>query len=555
LKKLFIIILLFFYSISFSQEYEEWNREFSGRTIRNILIKTYNVGESIYPDESDSLWIKRLANSLHYKTRDWVIKENLIFNEGDKINFNDLYESERLLRETNLFVEVKINILPVPGSITEADIEVITKDKWSLTYLAKYDFDNGSGYAGLKDLNFIGLGHRTDAVVTYNDDPSISWGGRFRYFVPNIKGSFINAGLRIDANKKYSLKSFNVTRPFITYTNEWIGGIELKWERNVFNLKDTTNVFVQRSFSRQNQDLWAGKVFQLDLENGLFKRNTSLITSVRVFTQNFSERPYSPFQYRVFENSTTFLFGAGIISRSFYKDRFVEDFGITEDIPVGGSLSISTGPEERELGSRWYLGFETSYTDWIEDYGYLSGRIGAGSFFKDSPEQNTFNLNLLYHSYLYRWDIWTYRLFARYDLLLGSNRLSGENTFLYSGAGLRGIERNFPSGDKRMVLNLEARIFSPYELLGFLIGGIAFTDFGLITGDNKSFFRSRLYQSYGAGLRIKNESIINAAFQLVMIFNPYHPQNKGAGFSVAFSTNFAIGIRNIEFSRPFIESF
>src|SRR5690606_7452560 len=127
------------------------------------------------------------------------------------------------------------------------------------------------------------------------------------------------------------------------------------------------------------------------------------------------------------ENSTTFLFGAGIISRSFYKDRFVEDFGITEDIPVGGSLSISTGPEERELGSRWYLGFETSYTDWIEDYGYLSGRIGTGSFFKDSPEQNTFNLNLLYHSYLYRWDIWTYRLFARYDLLLGSNRLSGEN--------------------------------------------------------------------------------------------------------------------------------
>ena len=106
-----------------------------------------------------------------------------------------------------------------------------------------------------------------------------------------------------------------------------------------------------------------------------------------------------------------------------------------------------------------------------------------------------------------------------------------------------------------MVLNLEARIFSPYELLGFVIGGVAFSDFGLIAESNRGFLSSKFYQGYGAGFRIKNESIINAAFELVFVFNPYNPQNKGAAFSVLLSTNFAIGIRQIGYSKPFVEPF
>lgn len=554
------LILLSLFSISKAQDISDmqWNKDFQGRVIRNIIIKTFNVAESLEDkiEENDVTWINNFANSLHYKTRDWVVKENLLFEKGDKINFTELYESERLLRKTNLFLEVRISIHPVPGSTTEADIEVITKDRWTLTNLTKYDPGENSGYFGLKDINFIGLGHRADAVITYNDDPSISWGGRFRYIIPNINGSFINAGLRIEANKKYSIKSLSLSRPFITYTNEWIGGIELKWERNSINITDTGGVLVSRSLSKKNQDLWAGKVFQIDADNFLFKRNSNIFTSARVFTQNFLERPYNPFQYRIFENSTIFLFGAGIITRSFYKDRFVEDFGVTEDIPIGGSISISTGPEERELNRRWYLGFETFYSDWIENYGYLSGRLGFGSFNNNNFwEQNTFNLNMIYHTYLYRWKIWTYRLFARYDLLLGTNRLSGEKTYLYSRTGMRGVDNSIPEGTKRMTLNLEARVFSPYELLGFVIGGIAFTDFGLLADNEKSFFSSRFYQAYGAGFRVKNESIINAVFELVFIFNPYLPDKKGAGFSVLLSTNFNIGIREIGFSKPFVEPF
>ncbi len=563
MSKLIIIITVLancFY-ITFAQDlaYENnWDRNLEGKTISKIFLRTLNVaGESIDGTiSSDSTWFNNLANSFHYKTRNWVIRERLLFNEGDKLNYRTLYESERLLRSSNLFLDVKINVFPSAISKDEVEIVVITKDRWTLTYLASYKPGNKSGYLGLKDNNFIGLGHTALAEVTYNNDPSVGLGGKLGYTVSNIKGTYTDFNLNFEANKKYDIKSIGLAKPFITYQTEWIAGFILKWERNTYETFDDDNNLISLPLKKNSQDLWAGRAFSVNLANNFKKSNSNLITSLRILSLNHSERPYNPMQYRIFENSTMLLFGVGIVSRNFYKDKFVQQFGTTEDIPVGESISLSTGPEKRELSNRWYIGIETAYANWYDDYGYFSGRVGIGAFRGNNQwEQNTYRVSLLYNTYLYKWNIWRYRLFMNYDLLLGYNRISGEQTYLYSGTGLRGINKAYVAGTKRMVLNLEARIFSPYELLGFVIGGVAFSDFGLIAESNRGFLSSKFYQGYGAGFRIKNESIISAAFELVFVFNPYNPQNKGAAFSVLLSTNFAIGIREIGYSKPFVESF
>jgi len=559
--KIIITVLVNCFYITFAQDlaYENnWDRSLEGKTISKIFLRTLNVaGESIDGTiSSDSTWFNNLANSFHYKTRKWVIRERLLFNEGDKLNYRTLYESERLLRSSNLFLDVKINVFPSAFSKDEVEVVVITKDRWTLTYLASYKPGNKSGYLGLKDNNFIGLGHTALAEITYNNDPLVGLGGKLGYTVSNIKGTYTDFNLNFEANKKYDIKSIGLAKPFITYQTEWIAGFKLKWERNTYETFDDNNNLISLPLKKSSQDLWAGRAFSVNLTNNFKKSNSNLITSLRILSLNHSERPYNPMQYRIFENSTMLLFGIGIVSRSFYKDKFVQQFGTTEDIPVGESISLSTGPEKRELSNRWYVGLETTYSNWYDDYGYFSGRVGIGAFRGNNQwEQNTYRLSLLYNTYLYKWNIWRYRLFMNYDLLLGYNRISGEQTFLYSGTGLRGINKAYVEGTKRMVLNLEARIFSPYELLGFVIGGVAFSDFGLIAESNKGFLSSKFYQGYGAGFRIKNESIINAAFELVFVFNPYNPQNKGAAFSVLLSTNFAIGIREIEYSKPFVEPF
>jgi hypothetical protein len=539
-------------------EYENnWDKNLEGKTISKVFIRTLNVaGESVNETPADSTWINNIANSIHYKTRSWVIRERLLFKAGDKLNYRTLYESERLLRSTNLFLDVKINVFPSAISKDEVEVVVITKDRWTLTYLASYKPGDKSGYLGLKDNNFIGLGHTAEAEITYNNDPSIGLGGKIGYTVSNIKGTYTDFRLNLEANKKYDVKSISLSRPFVTYQTDWIAGFELKWERNTYDTFDQNDKLVSLPLKQSSQDLWGGYAVPVNIANEFKKSNSNLITSLRILSLNHSERPYNPMQYRIFENSTMLLFGVGLVSRDFYKDKLVQQFGITEDIPVGESFSISTGPEKRELSDRWYLGFETAYSNWYDDYGYFSGRIGIGTFRRDNQwEQNTYRLSLLYNTYLYKWKIWRYRLFMNYDLLLGYNRISGELTYLNSSTGLRGFNKSYISGTKRMVLNLEARIFSPYQLLGFVIGGVAFSDFGLIAGSNHGFLSSRFYQGYGAGFRIKNESIINAAFELVGVFNPYNPQNKGAAFSILLSTNFAIGIRQIGYSKPFVEPF
>ena len=561
LKLIQLLLIASFFTNSFAQDApgeNNWDKNLEGKIINSIFLKTLNVaGESVDGTiSSDSTWINNLANSFHYKTRNWVIRERLLFSKGEKLNYRTIYESERLLRSSNLFLDVKINVFPSPVFRDEVEVVVITKDKWTLTYLASYKPGDKSGYLGLKDNNFVGLGHSANAVITYNNDPSTGWGGKIGYTAANIKGSYTDAHLNFEANKKYDIKSIGLTKPFITYETEWIAGFELKWERNTYEAYNENDELISLPLKKKIQDLWVGRAFPINISNGFKKSNSNLITSLRILSLNHSERPYNPMQFRIFENSTMLLLGIGLVSRSFYKDKFVQQFGTTEDIPVGGMINLSTGPEKRELSDRWYFGLETVYSNWYDDYGYFSGRVGIGVFRgKNKWEQTTYRLNLLYNTYLYKWEIWKYRIFMNYDLMLGYNRISGEQTYLYSGIGLRGINKTSVAGTKRLVSNLEARIFSPYELLGFVIGGVAFTDFGLIAESNRGFLSSRFYQGYGAGIRIKNESIISAAFELIFVFNPYNPQNKGAAFSVLLSTNFAIGIRDIGYSKPFVESF
>lgn len=526
--------------------------DLEGKRIRKITIRILNVaGYSIEDMSYDSTWFNETINSIHIKTRPHVIKERLLFKLGDTLNYISISESERLLRSTNLFSDVKIKIFQSEKIRNDVEVEVITRDKWSLTYLAAYK-PNNITYLGLKDNNFIGLGHKADVLVTRSENKLIGWGGRLRYTAPNINGSYADLSFKLEANKKRTYRSLSLIRPFITYETEWIGGFELIWDQDKHNFINQSE-FQSLSVKKNIQDFWAGKSFVI---NPFTKDiNSNIIITARVSSLNFSERPFSPFDYRIFENSTIYLIGAGLVNRSFYKDNFVEGFGITEDIPVGNLISISVGPEERELSTRWYLGAESIYSTNINRIGYVSGRLGIGAFKNiNTWEQNTYNLNFIYHSFLNNIDNWKYRFISSFDLLLGYNRISGEEIYLSSTNGLRGIDETIP-GSKRAVINFESRIFSPYSVLGFLIGGISFVDVGLIAAPNKTFFSSRLYQSYGVGLRVGNESIVNSTFGLSVIFNPYNPKKNGAAITILFSTNIILGVRPLDYFKPLLEGF
>ena len=153
-----------------------------GKTINHIYINNIDVsGPSVY-DGRD--WhpdlIGEIGNAFHFKTRQWVIKNILLFREGDKIDQQTISDSERLLRETGYFYDARINVEKgdEPGT---ADITVTTKDKWTLDPRISYSPKNNNGFTGLSDKNFLGIGHSAGISIDHNADPYIGWGGNLNY--------------------------------------------------------------------------------------------------------------------------------------------------------------------------------------------------------------------------------------------------------------------------------------------------------------------------------------------------------------------------------------
>ncbi len=143
------------------------------------------------------------------------------------------------------------------------------------------------------------------------------------------------------------------------------------------------------------------------------------------------------------------------------------------------------------------------------------------------------------------------RFFLQNDYLLGYNRFKGEQIYIHTETGLRGLNNGDKiPGTKRNILNLEARIFSPFSPLGFVLGANIFADFGLVGERNVNLVNSRMYQAYGLGIRTKNESIARTNFSISLVYNPYIPSKTSGAFSVLFTTNVIIGSRQFSFGKP-----
>ena len=65
-------------------------------------------------------------------------------------------------------------------------------------------------------------------------------------------------------------------------------------------------------------------------------------------------------------------------------------------------------------------------------------------------------------------------------------------------SGVRGYDKYYLTGNKKLVVNLENRFFTDIKIISAVIGGVIITDFGKIWKSDISKF---IY-SYGAGLRI-----------------------------------------------------
>ena len=141
--------------------------ERAGAVIGEIRVDTRNIFDPTLPGEDHSLYL--MVNRLHSVTRPAVIERMLLFHGGEPVSLQKLNETERLLRTLRIIHDVEFH--PVAYDGTKVDIEVITRDTWTLDLTGSYSRAGGDNKSrfGLKERNLLGtglsiaIGHTSDA--------------------------------------------------------------------------------------------------------------------------------------------------------------------------------------------------------------------------------------------------------------------------------------------------------------------------------------------------------------------------------------------------------
>lgn len=526
-------------------------KKYTGKFIRYIRVEKLDVfGASVNdPEDSVRTWFQNGSNSLHVDTKDWIIKDMLIFSEGQVFVPFHILESERIIRLTPYIYDVRIVPQEISSSSDSVDIIVYTQDIWSINGSADLNKSDKSGRVSFNDLNFLGYGNEFKGGLRIDRALRHGWGWEGSYTYNNIRRTFLSAKVYYLTERNREQYGLMIGRDFFSPVIGWAGGVSQDWH-NV-RYPDLLNQLQQAETIRLNrQDYWVGYAFDLKPFDPNTVNQNKFNIAARIIRTVFSQKPLFD-SMDVFQDNTFILGRLGYSYRIYYQDRFIFGLGRTEDIPLIKMIEFLFGVEKGSNTSRPYYGLKTGYSFNKDKFGYLYGGFQIGAFRSEGQWLNrTSILELLYFSKLnsignYKW---RHYIGSRYLYSFDPLR-PGDILNINNEGGLRGFSDGDLLGNKKIILNYENNIFVPLKFLGFKIALITFADFGLIASNNNSLLSSKFFQGYGIGFRIKNEHLIFPPFQFMFAFYPNTRQG-GELFNFFRQSTIYYHFNRFQFSTP-----
>jgi len=520
---------------SLRQNYNPVKSELDYDILNNKKVRKINIirlepfGTSVFDTTYNSeSWIEKTANKIHIATNEKVIRSNLIFSEGNKINSYIVAENERILRNQAYFFEVKFYSKLFDND--SVDITIVTRDLWSIGI--KPDIGDRSGYMEIYDLNFMGFGNTLSTKIHYNKDSIQKWGFSGQYLLTNIRNSFIDGELYY--YKLYSKENFgiNVNRSFNLLTVCNAGGITIEKTNDTYRYNNELAKVTIHPLNYYTTQIWAGKAWKLNNKE-MNKYSDKLIITSAYYRNFFLNRPYvTSDSNKLLHNSDLLMFSLSLSKRKYYKSNLIYAFGTIEDIPYGFKTEFTYGYEKREFFKRNYYGFQFATANFWGNLGYLYTNIGLGGYINyNSVEQSTFKAIVKTFSNLYYFRNYKFRNFLTFKYILGINRYDGEYIFLDENLGES--LNNQTKGTQKLSFNMETVSFTPANFYGFKSVLFGFWDIGII-GSNKHFiFSEKYFLGVGLGMRIRNDNLVFQTFQFKIAYYPIIPGgSNGIFFSI-----------------------
>lgn len=531
-------------------------KKFENKIIRKIEVISLDPTGTSITDTSrhPHSVLQKTVNKIHIESRRRTILNYVLIKRNDSLDLLLLKESERLLRSTGFIRDVRMELRAVSGTRDSVDVYIYSQDYWSIrpdivasTSRVKYS---------VNDRNFLGFGHLFDLKVTdllKESSPIILDGS---YTVPSLGTSYISPKFYYGTSEENNIRGIVINRPFYSPLTRWAGGFDLYSRVYTDSIRFTTDTIIEYFYRSFTTDLWAG--YSSNLRKGITdeERSTRLVSAVRFSRTRYPKvTPGIEELKELFSGGELYLASLSFSSRKYITDKYIFKFGDVEDVPDGRKLTLTSGVENRFTGSRFYIGLAGALGSYFEKIGYLYTGMGFGTFIqKNEKSIGLIRTEIIYFSPLLKMSNWYLRNFADLRFIYGVNRASNEFLYLNTDDGIPGYRDELPKGSSRLTLTLQSVLFSPVEFLGFRFAPIVLAGYGLVGDYNQSVFRSKLYQTYGLGLLIKNELLVLNTFQVTFAIYPILPQN-GIDYRFNPVKLSEDRFKDFDISRPAVEPF
>lgn len=528
-------------------------RSYEGKIVRKINIETLDPFGFSEKDTTKKPvnYVQRAGNSLHLKSKNLTIHNLLLIKRNKPLDSLLVKESERLVRGQRYVRSVLITPQLIKGNPDSVDVTVRVLDAWSLVPDAA--FSGNRGNIALSERNFFGLGHRFDnsyqrEFATGHDAYST------RYIIPNIMNTYINTAFAYQINlDDHYTKSISVDRPFFSPFAKWAAGAYLDQQFRWDTLPDANLEYSRQNFKFNTTDFWGGYSYQLLHGNTENERTTNVILTARYLNVNYLEAPAVAYDtVHFYADERFYLVGMGISSRQFVEDKYIFDYGLIEDVPVGRTAGLTGGWQEKNGRGRLYTGARVSYGNYFKG-GYLSTNAEYGTFWRNGTnEQSALTFQANYFTNLLESGKWKFRQFVKARTVLGTNRVDsrGDMLTLNENGGLPGFDTDLLYGSKKLLLTFQTQAYAPWNFAGFRLNPYFNYSVGMLGVSGHGFLNSKAYSAIGLGFIISNDYLVFSTFQLSLAYYPTMPGNGQNIFQTnAFSTA-DFGFQGFELAKP-----
>ncbi len=508
-------------------------KSYSGKRINSITIEQHNFSTNIDSNESNFKdFFSKIGNKLHANSNARAIRENLFFSEWDLFDPSIIAYNEKWLRDLSYIQDAKITAMVTPYDTNQVDLFVITKDLFS--YGGEILINNKNAYsARINNINLAGTGNSLQLIQNFENDrtPKSGWG--YDFGLSNIWGSFIsvNAGVNqfgnniannvLSARRNY----ISIQRPILHPNSKWLGGMEYleSVNNNVFPGKWDSIFDLQLKYNLTHKDIWLG--YQLTKQKKLIKANEDRqFIQYRHLENDFKDRPinYLTQLDRNYQNLKADFISYTIVRQSVYRTRYLYGLGRYEDLPIGRSLTWTTGRYQIEQDLAPYLGFkfEQYKLSKKENYTHIIANI-ASSYMDKSLQDFRFLASLEQFSKLkYLNNGLGYRQILNLSFTQTLKNKYNEALRINSIYGIPQLNREQIKGGTRISTNWETVFYNNRAFWGFKSAPFVFGNLTYIRTMGDPILKGDIYSSIGSGLRVRNENLIFGTIELKGFYFP-----------------------------------